>query len=246
MTSLKETQQAISGFVREQTDASHLVVAPDNMPAVGRLQVYRSAYYLRLIEALEDDYPRLAERMGRREFGGLVHDYLEVFPSNSYSLRDLGRHMPVFMSKHGDYPSELVALAEFEWAMVEVLFVADESLLTREALSLLAPEQWLTISFNLIQGQVVLVLTKSLALCIDEDADISVALLVWRKHNEAYYQALNAFDAQLLRCFSAGLDFATTCEKMATDSTEAQVIADMSQAIQYWVDQEIFKAVDIS
>lgn len=54
MKTLKELQEGMQAFVLEKnTDVAEDIIKPENMDSVARLQVYRNAYYLRLIEILE-------------------------------------------------------------------------------------------------------------------------------------------------------------------------------------------------
>ena len=81
-----------------------------------RLGIYVDAYMARLVEALEEDFPALARRLGQRAFHRLCRAYLERHPSRSRSLNPLGRKLPEFL------PARSAArdLARLEVAMSEV------------------------------------------------------------------------------------------------------------------------------
>jgi hypothetical protein len=71
-------------------------IAGDPVPGRGvadRLSVYASGYFSRLHEALELEYPRLAEAVGPEEFRELVAAHLLRAPSSSPSLADLGEDL---------------------------------------------------------------------------------------------------------------------------------------------------------
>ena len=71
-------------------------IAGDPVPGRGvtdRLSVYASGYFSRLHEALELEYPRLAEALGPEEFRDLVAAHLLRAPSHSPSLADLGEDL---------------------------------------------------------------------------------------------------------------------------------------------------------
>jgi hypothetical protein len=81
-----------------------------------RLGIYVDAYMSRLLEALGEDFPALAHRLGPRGFRRLCRAYLERHPSRSRSLNHLGRKLPEFLparSAAGD-------LARLEGAMSDV------------------------------------------------------------------------------------------------------------------------------
>jgi len=71
-------------------------IAGDSLPGravTDRLSVYASGYFSRLHEALEVEYPRIAEALGPEEFRELVAAHLLRAPSSSPSLADLGEDL---------------------------------------------------------------------------------------------------------------------------------------------------------
>ena len=59
--------------------------------SVERLEIYAGAYYARLLECLRAEYPIMAEAMGTELFDEFAVEYLQHYPSHSYTLNDLGR-----------------------------------------------------------------------------------------------------------------------------------------------------------
>ena len=88
-----------------------------------RIEIYNRQYWFRLFDSFYDDFPGLRAVLGRLKFNRLTREYLTEHPSTSYTLRNLGRLLPVFIEKH----PQLVAprfdlaldMARFEWAQVE-------------------------------------------------------------------------------------------------------------------------------
>jgi hypothetical protein len=103
-----------------------------------RLGIYVDAYMARLVEALEEDFPALAHRLGPRAFQRTCRAYLERHPSRSRSLNVLGRKLPGFLSGRAalDLARLEVAMSEvFDGEAVEPLRPADFARLTPEALA---------------------------------------------------------------------------------------------------------------
>jgi hypothetical protein len=103
-----------------------------------RLGIYVDAYMARLVEALEEDFPALAHRLGQRAFQRTCRSYLERHPSRSRSLNGLGRKLPEFLSGRAalDLARLEVAMSEvFDGEAVEPLRTADFARLTPEALA---------------------------------------------------------------------------------------------------------------
>jgi hypothetical protein len=94
--------------------------------ALDRLLVYRRAYWARQIEALRDEYRRLAARIGPDGFADLMHEYLLAHPSRDPRIEWLGRELPSFLRGHpSDDRRRLADLAALEWAEVEALLAED-------------------------------------------------------------------------------------------------------------------------
>ncbi|HVE43268.1 MAG TPA: DNA-binding domain-containing protein [Planctomycetota bacterium] len=103
-----------------------------------RLGIYVDAYMARLVEALEEDFPALAHRLGHRAFHRLCRAYLEGHPSRSRSLNVLGRKLPGFLpgGAAGDLARLEAAMSEvFDGQAVEPLRPADFSRMTPATLA---------------------------------------------------------------------------------------------------------------
>ncbi|CAN5858287.1 hypothetical protein BH23PLA1_BH23PLA1_03260 [soil metagenome] len=94
------------------------------MGGVDRLEVYARAYYTRLLECLRAEYPILARAIGEDLFDEFAVDYLQHYPSRSYTLNRLGADFPHHLDQtrppDEDWAAMLVDLARLEWAIGEV------------------------------------------------------------------------------------------------------------------------------
>lgn len=123
-----------------------LVPPSPTLDSFDRIGIYRGMYLARLQEALEADYPGLRHFLGPKRFSDLVRDYVDRFPSQSYTLNRLGDRLPEYIrSRPGIVRQEfLYELARFELLMSR-LFDAEESpVLTPEAIAAVPPESWET------------------------------------------------------------------------------------------------------
>lgn len=95
----------------------------DRLTSLERIEIYNKQYWFRLLDCLYDDYPGLRAILGERKFERLRIAYLDRYPSQSFSLRNLGSRMEQFLREepHLIQPQEAMALdmARFEWAQVE-------------------------------------------------------------------------------------------------------------------------------
>ncbi|MDD4933739.1 MAG: DNA-binding domain-containing protein [Methylacidiphilaceae bacterium] len=116
--------------------ASRLFRPSTKQSPFDRLEIYHRQYWLRLREALSEDFPGLETLLGSERFHGLLQAYLLRYPPTSPMLRDLGSRLPRFLREEPDrtapYPRRLVLdLARFEWAKI-VAFYAPEHPLPRK------------------------------------------------------------------------------------------------------------------
>lgn len=114
------------------------VVAPDGRPmnqfvadfikpnsrlsSLERLEIYNRQYWFRVLDSLYDDYPGLRAILGRRTFGRLSVAYLTRYPSNSFTLRNLGSRLEKFLLEEPQWAGRRANLAldmaKFEWARI--------------------------------------------------------------------------------------------------------------------------------
>lgn len=82
--------------------------------SIERLHVYANAYYARLLEVLDSEFPALVHALGEELFQDFAFGYLQQYPSQSYTLGDLSAKFPEYLA-HTRPPRESVD-AEPDWA----------------------------------------------------------------------------------------------------------------------------------
>jgi hypothetical protein len=105
-----------------------VILPSKTLSPVERVGVYQGMYLLRMIEALEGDYPAVAHLLGSHAFADLVERYVEAHPSVSYPFNRLGGEFPEFIRESRGLRRRgvLYDLARLERAVTEV-FDAPES-----------------------------------------------------------------------------------------------------------------------
>ena len=136
---LAATQEALLSMITGRPGgtrfgAGDLVVGDERASAEHRVGVYAYMYRLRMAEALESQFPRLAKLLGPDDFANLSAAYVHDEPSRHPSLRYLGQRLPGWMAAGGAASPIHVGLAQLEWARTDVFDLADESTLTLGAL----------------------------------------------------------------------------------------------------------------
>src|SRR5271169_6553793 len=90
--------------------AAAIVDAPP-LPTLERLGIYRNAYRIRLIEALDDTYPVLHAVLGDEVFAALGEDFVAAHPSVHRSIRWYGGELAEFLSERPPFAEQPI-LAE--------------------------------------------------------------------------------------------------------------------------------------
>lgn len=121
-----------------------------NLTAAERMSIYASAYYARLMECLESFYPVLRSALGEDVFQSFAFEYLQRYPSGSYTLDHLGDRFTRFLEETrpddgSSWPDFLIDLATLEWNIARVFDgpgVEFQPLLTPESLQSFPAERF--------------------------------------------------------------------------------------------------------
>ncbi|HEY1256047.1 MAG TPA: DNA-binding domain-containing protein [Terracidiphilus sp.] len=106
-----------------------------------RLEIYNRQYWFRVLTALTEDYPALEAVVGAKHFEVLARVFLTAYPSRSFTLRNLGSHLPAWLAAHPEFagarPELAIDVAQLEWAYAEAFDLAEAAPLDPELLSTL-------------------------------------------------------------------------------------------------------------
>lgn len=146
MEKLKRTQQWVQSVIthpdgvlqgatstiidNEHWPIDSIVSSSNNLTSEERINVYYVSYFLRLIECFKSEYKGLLNALGEEMFKHLAWIFLQVHPSTSYTLNELGRMFPSFLettlneSMEGNKPESwqifIIDMARYERLFTEV------------------------------------------------------------------------------------------------------------------------------
>lgn len=124
--------------------AEEIIKPNDRLSSFERLEIYNRQYWFRILSALSEDFPGLRAIIGERTFEKLAIAYLLDCPSQSFTLRNLGSRLPLWLLSHREYiaKSEELALdmVRLEWAQIEAFDEAANPRLRQEDLASLGPD----------------------------------------------------------------------------------------------------------
>ena len=145
-------------------DGLEQVVLPSRrMSAEQRLAVYQQAYFGRLIAALKEFFPCLAESLGEEVFAQFAVGYLQRYPSGSYTLHRIADRFVHFLEETrpgdataaNDWTGFWIDLARLELAIDRVFDAPGperEPRLGHEQLASIPAEQWPEAKLKLAAG----------------------------------------------------------------------------------------------
>ncbi len=140
MRPLTENFRMARGDDRLNEEIERVIAPSDKLGSLERLEIYNRQYWFRLLDSLREDFPALARLVGETTFRGLAEEYLQLHPSRSFTLRDLGSRLAPWLESLGEqslqesvswraglrYPLQLLAdIAALEWIYIEAFDAAE-------------------------------------------------------------------------------------------------------------------------
>lgn len=231
--------------------AAAIVDAPP-MPTVERLRIYRNAYQVRLIEALDETYPILHKLLGDELFVALGEAFIAAQPSVHRSIRWYGRELAEFMASNAPYAEQpiLSEIGWFEWTLSEVFDAPDAQSLTRAALTAVDPAAWssLKLRFHPSLRRLAFAWNTTAvwqAASHDETppqpelAVHPVPWLLWRQDLQNFFRSMDAVEAAALDLALQGDSFGEVCAALAAYLPENEIPLRAAGLLSGWADSGI-------
>jgi hypothetical protein len=135
-----ESMREVRGDGSSMSDHAAAYIKPNrHLSPFERLEIYNRQYWFRVLSALTEDFPALEAVIGREQFEILARTYLAAHPSRSFTLRNLGSRLPLWLAAHPQYagssPELAIDVARLEWAYAEAFDLAEADPLNAEQLS---------------------------------------------------------------------------------------------------------------
>ena len=238
------------------TIAQAIVDAPP-LPTLERLGIYRNAYQVRLIDALDDTYPVLHAVLGDEVFVALGRAFVAVHPSVHRSIRWYGAELAEFLSRNPPYAEQpiLAELALLEWTLAEVFDSADADPKPRAFLTAIDPSAWSELRFEFhpslrrlrLQWNTAAVWQAMSSEATPPDpecAEHAVPWLLWRQDLQNYFRSMPADEAAALDAALRGANFGDICGVLAEWLTEDEIPLRAAGLLGIWADSGIIVGVN--
>ncbi|MGH9364361.1 MAG: HvfC/BufC family peptide modification chaperone, partial [Thermoanaerobaculia bacterium] len=127
-----------------------VVLPSKTLTPVERVGVYQGMYMLRMVEALQGDYPAVAHFLGDHQLEHVVEDYARAYPSVSYSFNPFGRRFPEFLRTSPRIRRKAFVhdLARLELAVTEVFDAPESPRLSPDDVAKIPEAAWRSARLN--------------------------------------------------------------------------------------------------
>jgi hypothetical protein len=103
--------------------AAEFIKPNDRLTSFERLEIYNRQYWFRVLASFAEDFPGLRAVLGDRRFDKLAQVYIADCPSHSFTLRNLGSRLELWLRRHRKFAGSRQKLAldmvRLEWADIE-------------------------------------------------------------------------------------------------------------------------------
>jgi len=253
MSGLRDLQHRFMDYLLDQSSA--VVGDIESTPmlsAKGRLDIYASAYKLRLKEAILIDYDKLASYLGDEQFDKLMVRYIEKHPSHTTNLRYFSVHLPELVRDESPFNQleELQELAYIERAFANSFDAKDQQFATQNDLESLPTEAWGTLQFSFQKSVQILwlqynsfpiwkALSEKKIPPKVEKLELA-AWVLWRQSSLiSHYRVLAEPEIAALDLAMKGETFAVICEKLLAFFSEEETPLKAISFLQSWISEEM-------
>lgn len=255
MTDLMQMQNQFQNFlISGHTEIETSIVSTEKVSVDTRLDIYRQAYQIRLVDCLASNFPSLRIYLGDEELNKLGNAYLKAHPSNFRSIRWFGDMLPDFITTNYDEEyAYLAELADFEWKMTLAFDAVDDVILSIEDMAVISPEAWADLRFSLHSSVQRMNYFWNVApiwqtLINDQDLpewnknDTAVPWILWRAPNYTIqFYSLSEEEAWALDAIKNGLSFAQLCEGLCHWLDEKDVGMRAATYLKGWIQKGMLR-----
>jgi hypothetical protein len=224
------------------------------MAARQRLNIYREAYFYRLLDCLKEDYPATLAVLGTKAFQRLIGDYLAEFPPSEPSIFYAGQYLADFIAKHafGQERPFLEDLARLERTTIEVFHGPDAVPIDAETMQSISADRWATLELQLHPAVKFLDVNWKVSEVLQATngkrewstpASEQSRMIVFRQRTEVYFRELQASEKRTLKRAREPVTFAEICEEIAAVVQVKEPAGEINRLFRRWVADGILVGV---
>ena len=254
---LRQLQRELQKYLLgEASGIEAAIVDAPPLPTPERLGIYKNAYRVRLIEALDDTYPVLHAVLGDEVFVALGDAFIAQHASVHRSIRWYGAEIAEFLRRCSPYAEQpiLAELALLEWTLAEVFDAADATPVPRAAFSAIEASAWSELHvefqpslrrlhFHWNTAAVWQAMKREETPPDPVCAEHPVPWLLWRQNLQNYFRSLNADEAVALDSALRGDNFGEICEALAEWLPADEIPLRAASLLAAWADSGIIVGI---
>lgn len=214
------------------------------------LEIYRSAYRTRLVDALRETFPCTAKWVGEEAFRQAAAHHVILSPPTSWTLDDAGEGFVEVLEELFAQDPEVAELGWLEWAMHCAFVAGDTIALDRESFAAQSTGfteiDWtkLRLSFQpAITARHVRYRCAALwsAMAGDETVPESLSLeqpmhlMVWREGLQPVFRLLSSDEYCFLELMRSGASYGTVCAQLVAEVGAEQAVSLAGQWLGRWI-----------
>jgi hypothetical protein len=259
MPSLRELQlaffRALDSGTAGTTDPDPALLAVIEsrgaLDAAARVDVYAQMYWMRIADALLEDFPRVAALVGDARFHALARAYLAATPSRHASLRHVGGGFADFLATRvpAEVPPFVADVARLEWARLAVFYAADAAVLALADLQRVPPAEWAGLRLHPVPALQILEVrwpAHAIWAAAGDACDAwepgATVLRVWRDEFRVYQSPMDAAEIAALAVLRAGGTFGDVCTALAAMVPAEDAAAHAGALLLRWIDDHVLAA----
>lgn len=218
------------------------IAGNDRLSPVEQLEIYRKQFWLRHTSSLVEDFPGLGGIIGQEAWERLVEGYLAAHPPTSFTLRDLGLHLPAYVESATWLPNHAlcVDMARLEVHYIEAFDAPDAPPLDPVKLASIPEDAWASARLSLHPSVRLLAarypvadLRRRLRTAGGEPVPIPdfapQNLVVYRRELQLFDATVTDGALALLRALERGEPLVRACE-----AAQAEVAEDIGASLGDW------------
>lgn len=235
-----------------------LATDEQDAPSAAGMEIYRSAYRNRLLEALRTSFEKTCQYVGGEAFGTAACHHIILNPPVSWTLDDYGAGFDLTVAEFFTEDPEVAELAWLEWHMQRAFGSVDAIPLdaARLALGELGIADWDRATFALVPSFAMRAsrtdctalwqaIADGEAIPAEREHPHEGRLIVWRSGMLPHFRVADPVEGEALSLIIAGQDFGSLCASLAEELGPDAALSQAGGWLVQWLQDGLIASVSV-
>lgn len=225
-------------------------ISGDDAQAARRIGIYRNAYTVRLIDALQDTFGHTLVYLGDAVFEQAARAFIAAHPSNHGNLRWYGSQFAPWLTTSFTADPDVGEMAELDYTLRWAFDGLDAKPMSMQELALIPAEAWEAIGFSLVPTAKCLTFrmnTVAIWHALDQSQPPPDAaplaepgnVLIWRYGLQPHFRSICKVEAMALQLIQQGRSFSYLCSELEKQFPEISVPTVAGAMLHRWIGDEL-------